>query len=32
MANLELPILWEDEDIVVVNKPPFVVVNRADSI
>ncbi|MEK7524834.1 MAG: RluA family pseudouridine synthase [Patescibacteria group bacterium] len=32
MANLELPILWEDEDIVVVNKPPFVVVNRAESI
>ena len=32
MANLELPILWEDEDLMVVNKPPFVVVNRAESI
>ena len=32
MASLELPILWEDKDIMVVNKPPFVVVNRADSV
>lgn len=32
MADLELSILWEDEDIMVVNKPPFVVVNRADSV
>lgn len=29
---LNLTILWEDEDIMVVNKPPFVVVNRAESI
>ncbi len=32
MANLDLTILWEDDDILVVNKPPFVVVNRAESI
>lgn len=32
MANLDLTILWEDADILVVNKPPFVVVNRAESI
>lgn len=30
MLNLE--ILWEDNDIMVVNKPPFVVVNRAESV
>ncbi len=29
---LNLIILWEDNDITVINKPPFVVVNRADSI
>lgn len=29
---LNLTILWEDRDIMVVNKPPFVVVNRAESI
>lgn len=29
---LELPILWQDKDVVVINKPPFVVVNRAESI
>lgn len=27
-----MTILWEDRDIMVVNKPPFVVVNRAESI
>jgi len=32
MANLDLTVLWEDDDILVVNKPPFVVVNRAESI
>ena len=29
---LNLTILWEDRDIMVINKPPFVVVNRAESI
>lgn len=29
---LDLKILWEDQDIMVIYKPPFVVVNRADSI
>lgn len=29
---LNLKILWEDRDIMVINKPPFVVVNRAESI
>ncbi len=29
---LSLTILWEDKDMMVVNKPPFVVVNRAESI
>lgn len=29
---LNLTILWENEDIMVINKPAFVVVNRADSI
>ena len=32
MANLDLTILWEDDDILVVNKPALVVVNRAESI
>ena len=32
MDNLNLSVLWEDDDILVVNKPPFVVVNRAESI
>jgi 23S rRNA-/tRNA-specific pseudouridylate synthase len=27
----EIPILYEDEDIVVINKPPFVVVNRSQT-
>ncbi|OGD72000.1 hypothetical protein A3A84_02430 [Candidatus Collierbacteria bacterium RIFCSPLOWO2_01_FULL_50_23] len=31
MANWQLPVLWEDKDIIVINKPPFVVVNRAES-
>ncbi|MBI2310389.1 RluA family pseudouridine synthase [Candidatus Collierbacteria bacterium] len=29
---LNLTILWEDHDMMVINKPPFVVVNRAESI
>jgi len=29
---LNLTILWEDRDIMIINKPPFVVVNRAESI
>ncbi len=29
---LNLTILWEDSDMMVINKPPFVVVNRAESI
>lgn len=32
MEKLQLPIIWEDEQMLVVNKPPFVVVNRAESI
>lgn len=32
MDKLNLTVLWEDDDILVVNKPPFVVVNRAESI
>ncbi len=29
---VNLTILWQDDDIMVVNKPPFVVVNRAESV
>ena len=29
---MNIPILFEDEFIVVVDKPPFVVVNRAESV
>lgn len=29
---LNLTILWEDRDIMVINKPPFVVVNRTESV
>jgi 23S rRNA pseudouridine1911/1915/1917 synthase len=32
MINLELPIIFEDDFLVVVNKPYGVVVNRADSV
>lgn len=30
-ANMSIPIIFEDDDIVVINKPPGVVVNRATS-
>jgi 23S rRNA pseudouridine1911/1915/1917 synthase len=29
---LNLTILWEDRDIMVINKPPFVVVNRGETV
>src|SRR3990167_2215831 len=32
MEKLQLPIIWEDEQMLVVNKPPFVVVNRAETV
>jgi len=30
--NFEIPILYEDEDLVVINKPPFIVVHPAPSV
>jgi 23S rRNA pseudouridine1911/1915/1917 synthase len=29
---MEIPILFEDNDLLVINKPPGVVVNRAQSV